>query len=51
MGLVEGSKRFVIKEMINVANNSSANKWLILIAYLMGISIGVHLLNLLAPTF
>ena len=25
-----------------------ANRWLILIAYLMGLSIGVHLLNLLA---
>ena len=27
---------------------SAANRWLILIAYLMGLSIGVHLLNLLA---
>ena len=27
---------------------TSANRWLILIAYLMGLSIGVHLLNLLA---
>ncbi len=32
----------------NVADQPSANKWLILIAYLMGLSIGVHLLNLLA---
>ncbi|MDD2564632.1 MAG: DUF2723 domain-containing protein [Salinivirgaceae bacterium] len=32
----------------NVANEPSSNKWLILIAYLMGLSIGVHLLNLLA---
>ncbi|MCL2072561.1 MAG: DUF2723 domain-containing protein [Marinilabiliaceae bacterium] len=32
----------------NVANEPFANKWLILIAYLMGLSIGVHLLNLLA---
>ncbi|MDR1544741.1 MAG: DUF2723 domain-containing protein [Prevotellaceae bacterium] len=28
--------------------NQSASRWLILIAYLMGLSIGVHLLNLLA---
>jgi hypothetical protein len=32
----------------NVADQPHANKWLILIAYLMGLSIGVHLLNLLA---
>ncbi len=32
----------------NVANEPYANRWLILIAYLMGLSIGVHLLNLLA---
>jgi hypothetical protein len=32
----------------NVADERHANKWIILIAYLMGISIGVHLLNLLA---
>ncbi|MBN1598430.1 MAG: DUF2723 domain-containing protein [Bacteroidales bacterium] len=32
----------------NVASEKYANKWLILIAYLMGLSIGVHLLNLLA---
>ncbi len=32
----------------NVANEPSSNKWLVLIAYLMGLSIGVHLLNLLA---
>jgi hypothetical protein len=31
----------------NVANEKYANRWLILIAYLMGLSIGVHLLNLL----
>lgn len=31
-----------------VADTSYANRWLILIAYLMGLSIGVHLLNLLA---
>lgn len=29
-----------------VENESLANKWLILIAYMMGLSIGVHLLNL-----
>ncbi len=32
----------------NVAGTPHANKWIILIAYLMGLSIGVHLLNLLA---
>jgi len=32
----------------NVADERHANRWIILIAYLMGISIGVHLLNLLA---
>jgi hypothetical protein len=32
----------------NEADEKFANRWLILIAYLMGISIGVHLLNLLA---
>ncbi len=32
----------------NVAHEKHANRWLILIAYLMGLSIGVHLLNLLA---
>ena len=31
----------------NVADEKYANRWLILIAYLMGLSIGVHLLNLL----
>ncbi|MDR0729008.1 MAG: DUF2723 domain-containing protein, partial [Prevotellaceae bacterium] len=30
------------------ADNKYANRWLVLIAYLMGLSIGVHLLNLLA---
>ena len=35
----------------NVADEPNANRWLILIAYIMGLSIGVHLLNLLAiPT-
>ncbi len=32
----------------NVADEPGANRWLVLIAYLMGLSIGVHLLNLLA---
>jgi hypothetical protein len=32
----------------NVYDQPGANKWLILIAYLMGLSIGIHLLNLLA---
>jgi hypothetical protein len=32
----------------DVAHEKFANRWIILIAYLMGLSIGVHLLNLLA---
>ena len=32
----------------DVADEPRANRWIILIAYLMGLSIGVHLLNLLA---
>ncbi len=32
----------------NIADEKYANRWLIFIAYLMGVSIGVHLLNLLA---
>ncbi len=32
----------------NEADEKFANRWIILIAYLMGLSIGVHLLNLLA---
>ncbi len=32
----------------NTADEPYANRWLILIAYLMGLSIGIHLLNLLA---
>lgn len=32
----------------NVADQPHSTRWLILIAYLMGLSIGVHLLNLLA---
>ncbi|MCF8362086.1 MAG: DUF2723 domain-containing protein [Prolixibacteraceae bacterium] len=32
----------------NVANQPHANRWLIFICYLFGLSVGVHLLNLLA---
>lgn len=32
----------------NVSDKPLANRWLIFIAYLMGLSVGVHLLNLLA---
>ncbi|MBN2215126.1 MAG: DUF2723 domain-containing protein [Bacteroidales bacterium] len=32
----------------NTGNQPFANRWIILIAYLMGLSIGIHLLNLLA---
>lgn len=32
----------------NIADEKHADRWLILIAYLMGLSIGIHLLNLLA---
>jgi len=32
----------------NEADKPRANRWIILIAYLMGLSIGIHLLNLLA---
>jgi hypothetical protein len=32
----------------NIADEKYANRWLVLIAYLMGLSVGVHLLNLLA---
>jgi len=32
----------------NIADQKYSNRWLILIAYLIGLSIGVHLLNLLA---
>lgn len=32
----------------NVADEPRSNRWIILIAYLMGLSIGIHLLNLLA---
>lgn len=32
----------------HVADNRYADRWLVLIAYLMGLSVGIHLLNLLA---
>ncbi|HEC44600.1 MAG TPA: DUF2723 domain-containing protein [Bacteroides sp.] len=32
----------------NVADEPNSNRWLLLIAYLLGLSIGVHLLNLLS---
>jgi hypothetical protein len=32
----------------NIADEKYADRWIVLIAYLMGLSIGVHLLNLLA---
>lgn len=32
----------------HIANNRHADRWLVLIAYLMGLSVGIHLLNLLA---
>src|SRR6185437_6969769 len=31
----------------HVADNKYADRWLLLIAYLIGVSVGVHLLNLL----
>ncbi len=39
---------WVILKWENEAHEKHANRWLILIAYLIGLSIGVHLLNLLA---
>ncbi|MFH2094934.1 MAG: DUF2723 domain-containing protein [Bacteroidota bacterium] len=39
---------WAIMKWENVAHEKHANRWLILIAYLMGLSIGIHLLNLLA---
>jgi hypothetical protein len=54
-GEVYGSSSFftaivfwAILKWENVADEKYANRWLIFIAYLMGLSIGVHLLNLLA---
>lgn len=31
----------------NIANNKYADRWLVLISYMIGISVGIHLLNLL----
>lgn len=39
---------WLILKWERVADESGSDRWLILIAYLMGVSIGVHLLNLLA---
>lgn len=39
---------WAILQWENVAHKRHSERWLILIAYLMGLSIGVHLLNLLA---
>ena len=39
---------WVILKWERVADQSGSDRWLILMAYLMGLSIGVHLLNLLA---
>ncbi|MGM0530002.1 MAG: glycosyltransferase family 117 protein [Bacteroidota bacterium] len=39
---------YAILKWENIADEAHSNRWLILIAFLMGISIGVHLLNLLA---
>ncbi|MFZ4725118.1 MAG: DUF2723 domain-containing protein, partial [Paludibacter sp.] len=39
---------WLILKWERVADRAGSDRWLILIAYLMGISIGVHLLNLLA---
>ncbi len=39
---------WIILKWENEADERYANRWIILIAYLMGLSIGVHLLNLLA---
>ena len=38
---------WLILKWENVANDAHSDRWLILIAYLTGLSIGVHLLNLL----
>ena len=38
---------YAILKWENVADQPHANRWIILIAFIMGISIGIHLLNLL----
>lgn len=38
---------WLILKWEDAADNANSDKWIILIAYLMGLSIGVHLLNLL----
>jgi hypothetical protein len=47
-GLFTALVFWAILKWENVADRRFANSWLILITYLMGLSIGVHLLNLLA---
>ena len=42
------TEKGLILKWENIADQKHSNRWLILIAYLMGLSIGVHLLNLLA---
>lgn len=39
---------YAILKWENIADKEHSNRWIILIAFLMGVSIGVHLLNLLA---
>ena len=46
--LFTASVFWAILKWENVADEPNANRWLILIAYLMGLSTGIHLLNLLA---
>jgi len=46
--LVSAVVFWAILKWENVADEPGSNRWLILIAYLIGLSIGVHLLNLLA---
>lgn len=54
-GVVWPSSTFIIALVFwamlkweNVADEKGANRWLILIAYIIGLSIGIHLLNILA---
>ena len=46
-GLFTALVFWLILKWENAAGNKHSSKWLILITYLMGLSIGVHLLNLL----
>src|SRR5664279_3362460 len=54
-GVVWPSSTFIIALVFwailkweNVADEKGSNRWLILIAYIIGLSIGIHLLNILA---